>query len=901
MRHGRHSLHLVHLHYSKPQLISRLGIVFAIAAGWLPMYAGAADDVEPQGVDAKAPASEELRCRMVMGWPECVIVSAHRRDERLQDVSLSITAFTASDIEQRDLRDLHDIAQETSGLVYERYPNSGLSAAAVIRGMGQMSTTARVQNTAVFLDGIYLQRQSMMNLGLLDLERVEVVKGPQNAQFGRNAFSGVVHYVTKRPTDEFVGDIALTHGSGRRFDGRASVSGTLVEDRLYARLAVGRSAFDGHTDNDHPYANQGPAGATNDLLGGGEDRFYSVALTWTPSPRWEIDAAAHRTESMREPQPYYDLYGARYAYDSGEFAGPPNFAFLGPTAANCLDTVTFSDRLPFPVRGPHAWCGELPDAPPILADARLARAGFGDARGAIVVDPRSVALDSNLRIAQLSLRYDASEMMAVEYRFGYVEHEADSFGTVGGRASLVGSVAPYMPVREMPAPPFLVALGPPGTFGAVAATTIFNATPMEKLKATNHEWRVTWMHGDWIARVGVHVSDNEDEDGSMYRFVPPCDRAAVCGVPVWAASNPMDGRYINVGVPHPFSTGHGVRGDHSLYGDDVAAVFGDVEWPIAEALTLALEARYTREKKSFEQMSTTFGDPMPDNVTTSKDGTFTFFTPRATLKWMPTDANMLYGLVAKGVKTGGFNAVDLTQDPDQATYDEERNVTFEIGVKNLLFNDRLTLNAALYFIDWKDIQGSEAAGSADAWTRDVIGNIGSADVIGAEVDGVWLASERFFVDYSVAYSDARYDKAVYLSAVAGAYSSWGCDGGVCRADGRVDGNQVERTSKNQYSVGFNYAGNLVGAWGAWNIGARIDLNYRSRMYATPMNLAHNGDRMLVNASGNLANDHWRIALWCRNVLDEEYVGNSFVVPSFTRYIVSLGARRTFGLTVRYVL
>ena len=159
-------------------------------------------------------------------------------------------------------------------------------------------------------------------------------------------------------------------------------------------------------------------------------------------------------------------------------------------------------------------------------------------------------------------------------------------------------------------------------------------------------------------------------------------------------------------------------------------------------------------------------------MTTRKGGAFAFFTPRATLKWMPTDSHMLYGLVAKGVKTGGFNAVDLDQHPEQAHYDEERSHTFELGVKNRLFNNTLTLNAALYRIDWQDIQGSEAA---------------------------------------------------------------------------------------------------------------------------------NGDRTLANASIQLALGHWRGTLWARNIADAEYVGNSFVVPSFTRYIVGLGARRALGLTLRYVL
>ena len=68
-----------------------------------------------------------------------------------------------------------------------------------------------------------------------------------------------------------------------------------------------------------------------------------------------------------------------------------------------------------------------------------------------------------------------------------------------------------------------------------------------------------------------------------------------------------------------------------------------------------------------------------------------------------------------------------------------------------------------------------------------------------------------------------------------------------------------------------------------------------------MNLAHNGDRTLANASVHVALGPWRGTLWARNIGDAEYVGNSFVVPSFTRYIVGLGARRTLGLTLWYVL
>ncbi len=837
---------------------------------------------------------------------EEIIVTARKREDTLQEVPLSVTAFTADQLGQRSFRDLQDISQETSGLVYENFATAGLSTAAVIRSMGQTFTTARIQNTAVFLDGVYLQRQSMVNPGLMDLERVEVVKGPQNSQFGRNAFSGVVHYVTKRADAEFSGDFRATYGSGDRMDVQGSVSVPMASDALRLRLAAGISEFDGHTDNDHPFASMGPSDNTNALLGGWDDQFLSGSLWWTPDDDWDIELAYYQTDSVREPQAFYNLNGARYAYDTAEFAGPPSFAFLAPLAANCNETITFSSRAPFPAQGPHAYCGEFPSSPPDLNDPKLQAAGFGATSGQIVIDPRSLAVDSSSRITRLKIDHAPTEDFSISYQFGRVEHEANGFGTAEGRASLVGSSVGYAPVQQTPFPPFLTQLGPPGSFGAIAHAATFNATPSETLDANSHELRFTRRMDDTTLRVGLYQSHAEDEDGGTFFFLPPCDGAANCGVRVADGSTPLDGRYItvvqivpgrvHVGIPHVYDTGHGMFGNHVTYQDKVAALFGDVEWRIADEFTLAVEARYTIERKSFEQMSTTFGAAMPDNVAAKGKKEFTFFTPRVILQRTDANDNMLYGLVALGVKTGGFNAVDPAANPQQAAYREEQNTTFEVGSKNRFLDDRLTLNAALYYIDWSDVQGTEAAASADAWTNDVVGNIGDASVTGLEIDGLWRLNDSVSVDYHMAYSDAQYEDAIYLSAVAGPTSSWGCNGTVCPADGRVDGNQVERTAKWQYGAGLNFNRELGGAW---RLGARIDFNYRSKMYATPLNLAHNGSRVLSNGNLALRNGDWNVTLWGRNLLDTEYVANSFVLPSFTRYIVGLGSRRMIGLTVQY--
>ncbi len=841
---------------------------------------------------------------------EEIIVTARKREDTLQEVPLSVTAFSDDQFRQRGFQDLQDISQETSGLVYENFATAGLSTAAVIRSLGQTFTTARIQNTAVFLDGIYLQRQSMINPGLMNLERVEVVKGPQNAQFGRNAFAGVVNYISSQPSEDFSGDVRATYGDGGRLDAQGSLSIPLLAQSLHLRISVGYSEFDGHTDNNHPFADMGPGSdaGTNDKLGGWDDQFFSATLRWTPSDRMETQLSYYETESLREPQAFYDLNGARYAYESSEFSGPPFFAFLAPLAANCNNTMTFSSRAPFPAVGPHAYCGELPNSPPALTDPKLTAAGFGGTAGQVIVDPRSVALDSVSKITRFNFNYDLTESWSLSYQFGDVDHQADNFGTVEGRASLVGSTVPHVPVAVTPFPPFIQQLGPPGSLGAIAHAATFNANPSESLKATSHEIRLTRRTETLTARIGVYYSETDDQDGGTFYFLPPCNSDANCRARVPRGSNPLDGAYIavvpvvpgqiNVGIPHVYDTGSGVLGNHATHEDTITALFGDVEWRISDQFTLALEARYTSEDQSFEQFSTTFGDPLPGNVASSDDETFNFFTPRVILEWTPTDSNMLYGLVASGVKTGGFNAVDPSANPGQAVYEEEKNITYEIGSKNRFFNDRFTFNAAFYLIDWQDVQGVEAASTRDAWTTDVVGNIGDAEVVGFEVDGLIVATERFFVDYHLAYSDAQYQDAVYQSAVAGPTSSWGCNNSVCPADGSVDGNQVERTSKWQYGAGLNYSHYFAGGW---QLSARIDVNYRSKMYATPLNLAHNGDRTLSNANVNLSTDDWSVTLWGRNIFDEEYAANSFVLPSFTRYIVGLGARRTMGLTVNYSL
>jgi iron complex outermembrane receptor protein len=121
-----------------------------------------------------------------------IVVTARKRAEDLRDVPLSITAFSSEQLERRNIESLADVAAATPGLTYFETLNGTLGTP-VIRGLTQVNLSSPDRNVAIFYGGIYLSNSNASNLDILDLERIEVVKGPQSALYGRNAFGGAIN------------------------------------------------------------------------------------------------------------------------------------------------------------------------------------------------------------------------------------------------------------------------------------------------------------------------------------------------------------------------------------------------------------------------------------------------------------------------------------------------------------------------------------------------------------------------------------------------------------------------------------------------------------------------------------------------------------------------------------
>jgi iron complex outermembrane recepter protein len=180
---------------------------------------------------------------------EEVVITARKRQESLQDAPLSVAAFTGDGLEQRGITDVAEVAQLIPNLVFDTAPPiSGNSAAAAvfIRGVGQLDFTINVDpGVGTYIDGVYVARSVGGVIDLLDLERIEVLRGPQGTLFGRNTIGGAIQLISKAPDREFGGYVATTLGSDSRIDLQGVINVPITDD-LLSKFSVLSRQRDGY-------------------------------------------------------------------------------------------------------------------------------------------------------------------------------------------------------------------------------------------------------------------------------------------------------------------------------------------------------------------------------------------------------------------------------------------------------------------------------------------------------------------------------------------------------------------------------------------------------------------------------------------------------------------------------
>jgi iron complex outermembrane receptor protein len=237
-----------------------------------------------------------------------IVVTAEKRSETLQKTPISMMALTSQDLERRGVTSLVDLRSQTPALQIQPHPNSGATTEAFIRGVGfNDDQLTQDPSVAVYIDGVYVARSQGLAMDIADIERVEVLRGPQGSLYGRNAVGGAINFITTAPAfSKFGFKQDFSFGNFDRFRSKTSVN-IPIGDSFAAQFAYLRVSQDGFVDN----------------LGTGVHRFgdqdrqgYRVALRWAPTGSVDLRYTYDRSEIDDTPAfiaavPLYPAEGTR--------------------------------------------------------------------------------------------------------------------------------------------------------------------------------------------------------------------------------------------------------------------------------------------------------------------------------------------------------------------------------------------------------------------------------------------------------------------------------------------------------------------------------------------------------------------------------------------------------------
>jgi len=248
-----------------------------------------------------------------------IIVTAQKRAENIQDVPIAITALGGKQISELGYSNAEEISIQIPGLVATSYNGGGTVSLFSIRGIGQNDFAEHQEApVAVYNDGVYVANTSAAGLQLFDLDRLEVLKGPQGTLFGRNATGGLVHAVSKKPTSYVEGYVDLTVGSFKQIRVEGALSGPIAEN------LSGRVSF--LSDNANGYFKDLSGG---EALRGRNNQSVRAQLEFTPSDSFTLNLIARYNNTPRTPNGVYDIRpsdGVNVGGDLVDFLGVPDEA-----------------------------------------------------------------------------------------------------------------------------------------------------------------------------------------------------------------------------------------------------------------------------------------------------------------------------------------------------------------------------------------------------------------------------------------------------------------------------------------------------------------------------------------------------------------------------------------------
>ena len=757
-----------------------------------------------------------------------IVVTAEFRQANLQDTPIAITAVNAAMLEARGQTDIAQVAAQAPNVSLRPQPqNGGTGLIAFIRGVGQTDFNYALDpGVGVYIDDVYIPTLSSSLLELIDLDRVEILRGPQGTLAGKNAIGGAIKLFTAKPRGDNTGMVRVEYGSYNELSVRGmadfGISPTLA--MRVSGMARGRDAYVAMLDygQTHPSSNvpannvRGSGNSDYEGMGGQNIIAGRMALRWTPSDRFEANVSADYTRENSQAIPTVLIA-----------AGQPGATFhpeLPGLTVNTLGTPLLRGK----------------NGQPVPVDCHFVPAGQyscdtgGDLLGH---DPRFVSY-SNFMDAMAP-----SAMAPFKPYFALPITRFNGWGVAGNMSYdfsdavnlvYIGSYRAYV-----------------SKFGQDQ-----DATPVPVAQLDNE------LHHHAFSselRLNFNAADHllEGTVGAYYLDQKGTYTARV------------DLNYVNPVIDF-------------LHGPDTTpsttkALFGTLTVNATDALSITGGIRYTKDKKDYTYFRRNPDGTLPNgfncfvlNGPTSEpncllagiyDVTGTFkgdrWDYRGVIDYRFSDSFLAYASVSTGFKGGGVNPRPFVAD-QKLPFNPETLTTYEVGFKSDFLDRRVRFNGAAFYNKYNDIVLSKLRCPESSLPFPCLrpDNIGAADVWGLEAETTIYPTDGLSIDGSISYLHFKYKNPGGGAVLTGSAIP-------------VDG-ITPYTPELNYSIGVQY--DYVTDIGTFS--ARFDGSYQGKLYTTAENTIWSKmpGRFLGNGRLTWAtrDDDWKISLEVQNLFDKYY-------------------------------
>ena len=644
------------------------------------------------------------------GGLEEIVVTARKTEEKLQVAPLSVTALTASKLEAQNVTTAVGLNGLIPNLQITQGSGYGTSVNLTIRGVNQADNVLTNDSPiAVYIDGVYNARAMGGLFDLVDLERVEVLRGPQGTLFGRNTTGGAINFITKGPTNDFSIEEKIAYGSYGDFRTRTEVNTGLIADTgLSALIAYSHHQSDGYVRN---------------LLTAPDDGFGSLAsdsfffalhgdLTDNLSFDYKIDY------TNEHDQPEADSLTYASPVDAAYFGASPNFTLNGQ-------------------RG----------APLVLSSGRLGTDSVYNA------DPPN---HDEIYGHALTVNYDFSDLLQLKSITAYRSMADDSHSDQAGQGLLLGpvlnSTTGAVSIQQV-APFQTLCPGDTPNFPS-------NTCDHQRQYQISEEFQAKGSWDDFKYLGGLFFFDEKvhEQDPEFLTVVLPVAYLGLppAYVPYYESIPSIKAAGGNVGIQaYPVTNYFSESKSFAAYEQvSYKPEFLDDKFEFTSGL------RYTFDQKTIQQRDFSANSPPaiqndPSEYANFYNGAKNFHNLSYLLSadYQFTDDIMGYGRISSAYKSGGFSARTHADE-----YDPETDTSYEVGVKSEFFEHRVRINADVFYTQYDNAQ-------INVFTEDpvthaaasVTTNAGSLNYTGGELEFNVIPAKNWLVDGSFGYTDPQFN------------------------------------------------------------------------------------------------------------------------------------------------